>query len=393
MRKILAAHRYYYPDVSPYSHFLKKILEHYAKDGCDVTVLTSQPSYKKDYKIPKQLSDEKINSVRVKRLNLSYEKNNFFLRVLNSIILGINIFVNSLLSKYDNIIVSTYPPVILAFFASVASKMTGAKLIYHCMDLQPEIGKISGEFNNKLLFKLLETIDSWSCHQAHKIVVLSSDMKKALEERNIAKDKIYVINNFSLGTNAKHMEPLNINYPKEKFKIIFAGNVGRYQGLDSFLDIMTLLKGNDDIQGFILGEGVEKERYKRLCKKIDLNIHFIPHQSIEVASKLISMSQLGFVSLENEVYKYAYPSKIITYLSLSCPLLVSIEENSEIHKTVNDNKLGIAFYKKSIYKAVEFIKLLKENSKLNSQYKSNIKNYFYEHFSDEKILTKWKEII
>jgi hypothetical protein len=42
--------------------------------------------------------------------------------------------------RYDVIMVSTSPPVLAGWFVAVAAKLSGARFIYHCMDIHPEIG-------------------------------------------------------------------------------------------------------------------------------------------------------------------------------------------------------------------------------------------------------------
>jgi glycosyltransferase involved in cell wall biosynthesis len=49
---------------------------------------------------------------------------------------------------------------------------------------------------------------------------------------------------------------------------------------------------------------------------------------------------LGFVSLMPEVIRYAYPSKTMTYLSQGCPLLVAVEEGSELARSVVADDTG-----------------------------------------------------
>ena len=95
-------------------------------------------------------------------------------------------------------ITGTYP-VLGGFFASIAALITKSRFYYFCMDLYPEVGKISGDFSNPILFKLLEKIDNWNCKNAKSIIVHSSDMKRTLEKRNTNKKlKIEIINNITV---------------------------------------------------------------------------------------------------------------------------------------------------------------------------------------------------
>ena len=41
---------------------------------------------------------------------------------------------------------STAPPVVVGFAAALGARLTGGRFYYHCMDIHPEIGRLSGEF-------------------------------------------------------------------------------------------------------------------------------------------------------------------------------------------------------------------------------------------------------
>ena len=70
---------------------------------------------------------------------------------------------------------STSPPVLLGAFVALASRLKKIKFIYHCMDIHPEIGKLSGEFNNSLIYKFLFKLDVWTINSSDKTIVLEQD--------------------------------------------------------------------------------------------------------------------------------------------------------------------------------------------------------------------------
>ena len=110
--------------------------------------------------------------------------------------------------------------------------------------------------------------------------------------------------------------------------------------LESFIDAMDLLKNFHDIELVFLGEGAALNSLK---KRADGNkrIKFFPHQKLNIARQIISESDLGIVSLLTDVYKYAFPSKTMAYLSESCPLLVAVESKSELFRFVVTNKITL----------------------------------------------------
>ena len=152
--KVLAVHRYYWPDTAPYASILREIVRRWVKDGHDVDVLSSQPSYKPNVVFETRDSQEVIDGATVTRLKLRGSRRSL-VRILNAVRLCFGNLDGAIKRRYDVIMISTYPPV-LGGCAALVAKLTGARFIYHCMDIQPEIGKISGEFRHKSIFRFLQ---------------------------------------------------------------------------------------------------------------------------------------------------------------------------------------------------------------------------------------------
>jgi glycosyltransferase involved in cell wall biosynthesis len=262
------------------------------------------------------------------------------------------------------------------------------------MDIHPEIGALSGEFRNPIIFKLLRGIDKFSCNVAGRVIVLSNDMKVSLEARpDYKKNNIVVINNFSMPFHGEVL-PVDNELLKEqgKFRVIFAGNLGRFQGLEAFIDAMKLLIHCSDIELVLLGEGSALSKLKEQAGEMD-NIRFLPHQEVSVARGIIRDADLGIVSLSKEIYKYAYPSKTMTYLDEGCPVLVSVEKKSELVRFVNDNKIGACVEPGSTQSIADVIETLYRQKEEHIRMKKAAKAISDEHFSEHSALLKWSSLV
>jgi glycosyltransferase involved in cell wall biosynthesis len=248
--------------------------------------------------------------------------------------------------RFDVIMASTAPPVFVAAAGRLAARITGARFVYHCMDVHPEIGRISGEFSNSYLFKLLRWIDTGNCLYASRVVVLSGDMERAVRGRPGAeKTRIAVINNFDIGTSENEdvgLVPTVFAKRDGCLRVLFAGNIGRFQGLEAAVDAMSMLGDRDDVELIFMGEGRAADHLRaRAGSLVDWRIRFFPHQPMNIAAKLIETADICLVSLRPEIYKYAYPSKTMTYLCRGRPLLVCVESASEIAEFVRAEEIGV----------------------------------------------------
>lgn len=392
--KILAIHRFYWPDTPPYASMLRAIVRRLVQDGHEVDVLSSQPSYKDSVINHRQEPVESLDGATVRRLRLPSEAGRSFIRVVNAVRLGLSIFWHAVIrKKYDVIMVSTYPPVLAGWFSALASRLSGARFIYHCMDIHPEIGRISGEFSNRRLFSLLSILDHWTCSQADPVIVLSEDMSKSLSGRKVGSAlNIKVVNNFSLPSNSSSDLGLPFAWPDASFVILFAGNVGRFQGLNVLIEAMAKLKHHDDIYLIMMGEGTEREGLQNMAESYGANVMFVGHHSIDIAKIAMKKASIGFVGLAPNLYKYAYPSKTMTLLEQGCPLIVAAEPRSCLVNDIVAYGVGISVDSGDAQGLVEAISYLSENPDELECMRKRAIDYGYEAFSQEAKLDEWSAI-
>lgn len=393
--KALLMHRFFYPDSPPYASILGDMTEIFQRCGYHVDVLSSQPSYK-SHDIRKKEKYESIVSdqYKVYRLPVFRSKFNQLNKLLNFFWFPVAVFFWLVVGKkYDVVTVSTAPPVVLAFVVAIVCKIKGLKLIYHCMDIHPEIGRISGEFKNKYIFKLFQWMDDFTCRTAYKIVVLSSEMRASLLKRSgIFANKITVINNYELSSNDfENLIPASLLKKQGVSRVIFAGNIGRYQNLDSFVYALLEHGIPEKFELVFVGEGAALSGLKKIAQPLGDTVKFIPHQPVSITKKLIEDANMAIVSLAANVINYAYPSKTMTYLAQGIPLLISVEKDSGLSEFVIRNKIGFSVEPANtleIYNS--YIKIIKEPDSFDRNF---IKEIYKDKFSVEVFNRKWIEVL
>ncbi len=394
--RVLAIHRYYWPDTPPYASMLRRIVSTWVSDGHSVEVLTSQPSYKAALDNQKLAARDTLDGAKVSRMKLPNESGKPLVRVLNAVRLSLTILRKALFGRrYDVIMVSTAPPVLAGFTCALVAKLRKTRFIYHCMDIHPEIGSLSGEFRNPIIFRLLQAMDRWSCSKARPAVVLSDDMKKALEERKGSnRYQIRVINNFSLPSEDAPSQSLPFSMHTEDFNLLFAGNIGRFQGLNILIEAMGLLATQlPRIRLVMMGEGTARKELEQKARELNANVEFVGHHSVAVAKLAMQKADVGFVSLVPGIIKYAYPSKTMTYLEQGCPLLVAVEPQSSLAKDVERNGVGLAVPSGDVDALKNaIIKMAEDDTKLRDM-KDKALVLGSSDYSEANVLPVWSDLL
>ena len=394
--KILLIHRYFWPDHPNCGQILWHLTQKLATQGHQVDVLTALPS--KDLNSKKIVSEkfQILTNIKIERIDLSIENNSPIKKIINALKLGFRTNFLAIKNKYDIVISTSIPPITGGLFAAVAASISKAKFVYFCMDLHPEVGKISKDFSNPILFSLLQKIDNWSCSKAHPVIVHSLDMKNSLLSRGSNnKFDIEILNNFSIPTEEikESTSKLEFNPNENELNIIFAGNLGRFQSLDKVIDAMIYLKEKKNIKLVIVGDGAVKKELISKVHATKANVEFFDQHPANVVKKMISKADIGLVSLSKNIYKYGYPGKIMTYLEQGKPIIAILEKESEIVKLMEQNNYGFNISDLNPKNISEFLIKLAENKSWKSSMSENAKKAYEKYFSTKTILSKWSKIL
>ena len=343
--KLLLVHRYIRPDTPGYAHMLYIIGQHLADCGHDVTIFSAQPGYNDAYDGPKLPRREFVDGMTVIRTPLFPEKKKSSLRrSINFLIFSISLWWHSVIRvrAYDVMTVTTFPPTLMGFVARVIGRFRKTQYVYHCMDLYPEIAEASGLMKRPWFKKLAAGIDRRNCEQARAVIVLSGDMLETVRERGVRIDNVHVINNFIIDEfEPSTAPPEQLVNCDEKFRVLFAGNIGRFQSLDTIVDAAHRLSDHSEIGFLFVGSGVMVEPLKQQSGDLlNRTVRFHDYLPIQEVMPVINQSHLGVVSLTPDVIRFAYPSKTMSYLEAGCKLLCLVEPDCELASLVTKNSLG-----------------------------------------------------
>lgn len=342
--RVIAIHRYFWPDSPPYASFLRQIAGRWVEEGHSVEVLTGQPSYASSGE--HSLRTETLDGLSIRRLPVMRDRSGGWRQLANLVIFPVLVAARILIGRRPDVVMcSTVPQVTLGTAVSIAARLRRAPFVYHCMDLHPEIGRISGEFAHPLVYRVLSRIDLATMRRAARVVVLSEDMHRSVIERDPdLAGKVVILNNWALPDFADP-EPAPLAEPAPGvLRVVFAGNLGRFQGLERVVEALADLPEDIRVEMVFMGEGRAKGDIEAAADAgaghPGVDIDFVPQGPASAAKALMSTAHLGLVTLVPDVVRYAYPSKTATYATEGLPLLVVCEQDSELARTVRDNGLG-----------------------------------------------------
>ena len=163
--------------------------------------------------------------------------------------------------------------------------------------------------------------------------------------------------------------------------------------MQTIFKTMELIKENKLIELILVGEGSEKIFLKDMAKKTKINVKFIDYLSEPAAQLKINEADIGLVSLMKDVYKYAYPSKTMSYLEQGKPIIAMIETSSQLSIDMKKNGYGFSIIQDD---HVAFANLLTKLSKSNlwrDRMSKNAIKAYKQYYTSDVILKSWSNVV
>jgi len=360
-RKILIVTHHFWPE----NFLINEVALRFSKLKNQVTVITGLPNYPSGkifhkYKNWKSLNSEKFKNIRIIRFPIIPRKSgNFYNLIINYIsfiISGIYYLRKyKFKNKFDHIFVYSTSPVTSAIIGIYLKKKYKIKLSIWIQDLWPESIKATGFIKNKIILYLIKLIVRFIYKNADNIIVQSKAFKKKI--KLITNKNIHVVENSHFNLHKKNKEVLPkelLKILKNYFCIVFAGNIGKAQSIETILESALKLKNFKKIFILIIGDGSEKNFALNYIKKNNLyNIKIFGPYNSNLTLNIIKRCKACLLTLKNEeIFSLTIPNKFQTYLYVGKPIIASV--NGEVSKIIKKQKIGF------VGKA-EDSKLLKKN--------------------------------
>ncbi len=309
------------------------------RQGFEVEVLTGFPNYPggkiyPGYKL-KLLQREEIDGVRVTRVPLypSHDQGAVG-RVLNYVSFAAASLIYGLFgARRPDVIYAYHPPLTVGVCAALIRLFRRVPVVYDIQDMWPDTLRATGMFSNEKALKLVSRVCDWVYRRVDHLVVLSPGFKHLLVGRGVAADKIAVIYNWCAedSLSAPRGDVPQVLRSSGKFRILFAGNMGKAQALDAVLEAAELVQQQaPDLIFVFLGGGVEVKRLQELAaSKILANVIFLPPvPMVEVGSYLSGADALLVHLKKDPLFTITIPSKTQAYMAVGKPILMAVDGNA-----------------------------------------------------------------
>jgi glycosyltransferase involved in cell wall biosynthesis len=250
------------------------------------------------------------------------------------------------IGRPDVVVALTDPPII-GRVALWAARRTGARFVFLCEDIFPEVASLLEDFHSTAVNRMLDRINRQLLREADAIVALGDRMRRRLaEEKGAPPDRIQVIHNWA---DCETIRPGSKDNPfarqhglADKFVLMHSGNVGLSQNLDVVIDAADRLRSKERLVIAIVGDGARRERLERAAADRGLtNVRFLPYQPKGDLHDSFATADAFLISLKAGLEGYIVPSKLYGILAAGRPYVAAVDPSCEVAQLAAAHDCGV----------------------------------------------------
>lgn len=214
-------------------------------------------------------------------------------------------------------------------------KKVGIPVVYNEQDIFPANAIACGMIPGGLIGKAAGFLTRRAYRLASAVVTISEDMAETILNDGCKKEKLMIIHNWCRGDRDYLVSDEGNAFLKRegfssgRYRVVYAGNIGRMQDVGTLVDAAVLLRERDDIEFYIAGDGAWKYRLEERCEKENLtNVKVVPGLPEADSQDVYAAADLNVITLRKGIIHTCLPSKSAACIYSRRPFIATVEENS-----------------------------------------------------------------
>lgn len=337
------------------------------------------------------------SSTIIKPLCISSQKVGFIKKGLSIFLIpraikkAIKLLLKSDKINFDLVLYATPPVTIAPVIRFLKKKFPSIKSFLMLKDIWPQVAIDVGMLSNKgikkgltdiikkyemMLYSLSDYIGCMSPGNCEYIANIYPDFQK----------KVLLCPNsmepFNCYKNYSFREKLKIN--KEEIMLLYGGNIGVMQGIPFLCECLLIIERISNVKTIICGRGTEYKTLEKFVIENNLRntilINGLPRDEFE---SLTSECDYGMVFLDWRATTPNFPSRILTYMNNSKPIIACTDLATDVGKIIQNNNFGWWIPSNDSKQFELIINKIINNNEYSTMCKNSY-NYFINNYTSEK---------
>jgi glycosyltransferase involved in cell wall biosynthesis len=331
--RVLILSQYFWPE----SFRINEVVESLRQAGCEISVLTGQPNYPDGKVFPgyrasncgREQHPTGYTIYRVPIVPRGSAKGwqlalNYLVFVVSASLRGRRLLRGQ---RFDVILVYAPSPILQAIPGIFLKRPLRASLVTWVQDLWPESIAVAGFVSNRWLLARVGALVRWIYRRCDLLLVQSQAFVSTVESMAGGVPVRYQPNPGELtsGRSAAGAGPGVVLEPG--FNVVFAGNLGTVQALETVLDAAERLLAYPDVHIVLVGSGSKHDwLVEQVASRKLSNVRFVGRLPPEAMPPVFAQASALLASLvRSPTMSMTIPSKIQAYLASGRPIIACLD--------------------------------------------------------------------
>jgi colanic acid biosynthesis glycosyl transferase WcaI len=350
--KICFFNRSYWPDQSATGQLLTELAEDLVdRYAHEVTVVAGRPlnaAIEDRAGWRGLVNREAHQGVNIRRANgTRLRPGRFVARATNYLSYVAAATVASFAIDRPDVVVSLTDPPFVGLAGLWTARRTGARFVYLCEDIFPEVAALIEDFHNDAVNGALDRVNRYLLRHADAVVALGDRMRRRLvEEKGADPARVEVIHNWA-DCDAILPGPRDNRFARahglvDRFVVMHSGNVGLSQNLEVLIEAADRLRSKEGLTIAIIGDGSKRHALEAMATARGLdNVRFFPYQPKALLHESFATADAFVVSLKSGLEGFIVPSKVYGILAAGRPYIAATDPSAEPAAIVREGACGL----------------------------------------------------
>ena len=246
-----------------------------------------------------------------------------------------------------DVVVSLTDPPFVGLAGLWTARRTGARFVYLCEDIFPEVAALIEDFQNDAVNGVLDRVNRYLLRHADAVIALGDRMRRRLvEEKGADPARVEVIHNWA-DCDAILPGPRDNRFARahglvDRFVVMHSGNVGLSQNLEVLIDAADRLRSREGLTIAIIGDGSKRHALEAMATARGLdNVRFFPYQPKALLHESFASADAFVVSLKSGLEGFIVPSKVYGILAAGRPYIAATDPSAEPAAIVREGACGL----------------------------------------------------
>ena len=224
--------------------------------------------------------------------------------------------------------------------ALLLARLCKAKSWLHLQDFELDAALNMGLFpGGRWLARLAGWFERFLLNKFDQVSTISERMLARLTNKGLQAEKCYLLPNWVDTDQIYPLEGVNplraaLGLPKDALVVLYAGNLGRKQGLETVIGAARLLQDQPALLFILCGDGAAREVLARGAEGLD-NLRFLPVQPGDKLNQLLNLANIHLLPQKADAADLVMPSKLSGILASGKPVIATALADSGVGEVIS----------------------------------------------------------